>query len=641
MSLNPLQTARPSAPGLFNPQPYETTRRNNRKPAADQGGLFQPQIIETTRRSNRTTLVRKVEEVVSEAPSAPPTRAPSPTQEYATPTATERKSLASSIFFPKESPKILTTGTQTPDYFNSKQTLTPAPPVPTAVPAEPKKQILPQPVETTRRSNKRPPPVQTNESKNVNNSTFPPTPPHSEASPTLPQPFEVTRRSNRPLARPLVPQPAEEAPKSNLTRRPEMNIDLSDLPQPISTSRWTNKVFKPGARHLRRSSTVQPPGTPGLYYFVPETGQASASPAHAATNVRGPGKWVRPHDHVEHLGEPVDSAPPSPHQSPKSSRNSSLNENAEQSLTKQPKKVGIHGRRDSMEDGYAGYILDVQRRKLSGGPKSPKSPRSPKSPKASGLRQEIKVPKPMVIPVSTKHRRDSEAEENSVLEREKEFLRAKARGETLKPVKINIPRGPVNKVYDEYPIFASPTRDHFLPTPERVPTKDLTVAKPIPAAETKVLATTPNLPTPPDSNPNSSQTTLLTFGRIKVPVVGLFYPSSFHNYHHPSQLHDPKPSPGITVASLPPRPATQNSRDKVPIKPEDVTDEFVGQVWRYLSLGHECIAKKYDEELAEYTGMRVELVVRDRFAALRQYVKLWVGSNPEVGGGERLKGGLW
>lgn len=435
-----------------------------------------------------------------------------------------------------------------------------------------------------------------------------------------------------------------------------MQLDLSDLPQPVSTSRWTNRVNKPGARHLRRSSTVQPPGTPGLYYFVPQTGQASAAPV---KGVRGPGKWVRPEDHVEHFAGAVDSTPASPNDSPSHSRCSSLGDVTTSDVTTSntelfvPKRAGIDGRRDSLEEGYATYILDAQRRKKSG-EKGLRSPKSPKSPKASGLRVQQNIdeaaasnaakavkPIPMPIPVASNNcRRDSESPDNAAMEKEKEMLRAKARGETAKPMRISIPAAPANKVYDEYPIFASPTRDHFLPKPERVATRDLPVAQPIPIPN--VTPNTGDLPTPPDSHPNSSQPTMLSFGKIRIPVVGLFYPSSIHNFHHPSQLTQHNPSPGITVASLPPkRDVNTVGSAMVPMKPTDVSDQFVGEVWRYLSFDHECIARRYDGELCEYTGWRRERVAQDRWGALKEYVKMWVGVNPEVDGGEKLKGGLW
>lgn len=576
---------------------------------------------------------------MSEAPSRAPSRTPSPTNG-------EKKSLASSIFFPKPS-SATTTGTQTPqtpDYFSIKPVTSTAP-----KPEVLLSQFFPQPVETTRRSNRNPMP------KAVDHETPPPTPPHMDSPPpmeeavpptVIPQPFEVSKRSNRPLARPLQTVKAEEAPKSNLSRKPEMQLDIEDLPQPVSTSRWTNRVNKPGARHLRRSSTVQAPGTPGLYYVVPETGSVHVN------KVRGPGKWIRPEDHVEHFAGTVDSTPASPNISPNQSRSNSAdlgNHN--------PKRAGIESRRESLEDGYATYILDAQKRKKSG-ERGHWSPKSPKSPKASGLRQtqniddtptgttttrttEVK-PIPMPIPVSSNNcRRDSESPDDAAMEKEKEFLRAKARGETVKPTKINIPSAPANKVYDEYPIFASPTRDHFMPKPERVATQDLPTAKPIPIPSS--TPNTGNLPTPPDSNPNSSQSTLLSFGKLKIPVVGLFYPSSIHNYHHPTQQLTPhNPSPGITVASLPPKKEVKSvGSAMVPLKPMDVTDQFVGEVWRYLSFEHECIAKRYDDELGEYTGWRKERIMQDRWGALKEYIKLWVDVNPEVDGGERMKGGLW
>ena len=365
------------------------------------------------------------------------------------------------------------------------------------------------------------------------------------------------------------------------------------------------------------------------------------------------GKWIRPEDHVEHFAGGVDSTPTSPNDSPSQSRCPSLSTSPTSSTDHLPldsklwgkKSVGSNGRGDNLEEGYASYILDAQRRKRSG-ERRPRSPKSPKSPRASGLRQaqniddttSTTIAKLVLVPApASEHcQKDSEEPDNTTVGKEQ-----KARGETVKPMKINIPAPPANKVYDEYPIFASPTRESFLPKPERVATKDLPTAEPIPIPN--VTPNTGNLPTPPDSNPNSSQATMLCFGKLKIPLVGHFYPSSLHNYHHPNQQLTPhNPSPGITVASLPPkREVKAVGSPMVPLKPMDVTDQFVGEVWRYLSFEHECIAKRYDEELSKGTGWRKERVMQDRWGALSEYVKMWVGANPEVDGGERMKGGLW
>src|SRR5690606_23301433 len=85
--------------------------------------------------------------------------------------------------------------------------------------------------------------------------------------------------------------------------------------------------------------------------------------------------------------------------------------------------------------------------------------------------------------------------------------------------------------------------------------------------------------------------------------------------HHPSYLTTTPmvatPSPGITVASMPPRRNTNIPMDPVAIEKE-VTNEFVENVYRYLSLNVPSIARAYDSELAEYTGMDIASVQKDR-----------------------------
>jgi len=95
------------------------------------------------------------------------------------------------------------------------------------------------------------------------------------------------------------------------------------------------------------------------------------------------------------------------------------------------------------------------------------------------------------------------------------------------------------------------------------------------------------------------------------------------------------PSPGYTVASLPPA-KKQEHGDAA-----EIAEELVSGVMRYLSLGFENVGRKYDDELALYTGIPIELVRKDRRYVVKKYVERWVTENPEIENGEKKKGGLW
>lgn len=582
-----------------------------------------PVPIETTRRSNRTALARKVEDIASQAPSVAPTRASSPVPQNESVVGGvgggNKKSLASSIFWPTvkgpDSPQLVQRRDAVEvDYFNLKPT--PSRPAVAAAadktvdeesegtptPTKTRRVVpvpAPIPVETSRRSNKRVIPSGL--------ADMPPTPPPSEPSPGLfamPKPFETTRRSNR-VGRPLVPQPAEEAPRSNLSRRidnnPEPHLDLSGLPQPITTSRWSNRI-KPGARHLRRNSTVQAPATPSLYYFVPPEGEAQK------TKKADNGAWARPEDHVEHFAG-GESRPQTP--------------------------SGSNSREGSFIGGGS-------------------SPKSKLNPAISGQ----PVPKGAAVPIpiiAKDNRRDSDDTASTELA----HLRAKARGETIRPKKIDIP--PTNLIAsDSYPICASPTRDATLPDPRRIPSEDQAPIRGLPGSHLLAAVATPPIPLTPGGKPamtkEQARANLL---RLLSPAAGtpaglptppnsktpsrqyvlgrLGLPPHLANVGSPLVT----PSPGITVASLPPRPVNTKPSPLVPTKPEEVSDEFVQQVWRYLGMGAESVARRYDVEIADKLGWRIEDVREDRMKGLREYVKGWVSENGDVDGGERGGKGMW
>jgi len=74
-----------------------------------------------------------------------------------------------------------------------------------------------------------------------------------------------------------------------------------------------------------------------------------------------------------------------------------------------------------------------------------------------------------------------------------------------------------------------------------------------------------------------------------------------------------------------------------PTKREEVKDIFVDTVFTYLSFPHESIAKSFDAEIAEGSGMTVDKVRSNRKIALKEYIARYVQEHPEIRAGE----GCW
>lgn len=74
-----------------------------------------------------------------------------------------------------------------------------------------------------------------------------------------------------------------------------------------------------------------------------------------------------------------------------------------------------------------------------------------------------------------------------------------------------------------------------------------------------------------------------------------------------------------------------------PTRREEVRDIFVDTVFTYLSFPHESIAKSFDDEIVEGSGMTVELVKSNRKVALKEYIARYVQDHPEIRKGE----GCW
>lgn len=605
------------------PQPIETTKRShrperppvkNKKSEEESVWMGLPQPIETVRRSNRRSPLSKDDEggeVGRRARMSPKHSARNSTS-----------SPRGTMFLPQ--PVESSKKSNRPDV------------------------ILPQPVEVTKRTNRpMPSPIQ--------KPGGPPTPTTSffGPSPVLPQPFENTRRSHRPISgRPLVPQLVETSRRSNRIRvpLPEMQIDgnqPNQLPQPVSVSRWTNRE-KPGAGHLRRTSTDKP-NTAGLYNTAPFVRDRERERRLVKKT------WVRPVDHVSHLHEPIDSAPPSPIQSPEGSRCPSLSSSPTSSsassmwdITSKVNKAsrgGLHGRRESLEEGFAGYILGLERGLKKDGALGTTGRQRERA------REELEYPFP-----------PTEADNISNIDDGKDRtgvwngFRSES-SETIKPrlTAINTDSGTFEtkqaKKHEDYPICHSPVHSHFKvpawkPEPEplslhgeyeergksgissaRIGTDELEMTKPV---EISVKSTHTQLPTPPDS---------LEESRLN---KSLLSPASAFSAVNGIQTAPPRisyapmsPSPGYTVASLPPVKQQDNGNAA------EIAEELVAGVMRYLSLDFENVGRKYDDELVLYTGLPMELVRRDRKYVVKKYVERWVIENPEIECGEKKKGGLW
>ncbi|KAA8915001.1 hypothetical protein FN846DRAFT_770601 [Sphaerosporella brunnea] len=571
----------------FLPQPIETVKRSNRpRPepkklkSQEEESLWMglPQPIETARRSNRKSPLNKMQsDALLPQPVESSRRSNRPAQKEFLPEPIE----------------------------SSRRSNRPA--------AE-KKEELPQPIETTKKSN-RPSaaPVQKDQ---------PPTPTSSFFGPDhLLQPVETTRRSHRPInVRPLIPQVIESSMRSSLMRVPAAEMHL-ELPQPVSVSRWTSRA--PG---LRRESTRRPP-SPGPHYTSRPKIQKFAGPAA---------------DHVWHLEEPIDSTPPSPVGSPGTSPSVSICPSLSSSPTssatsatwdipvKSSKKYGIQGRRDSLEAGFSDYVLAVQRK----------------------LRQEriqredhvLKEGPEFPFPATEEVYAEGDATNVDGATRERTGLGIRSESsETIRPKLRAIETEPVIKVTDstrdatsnndddDYPICHSPKFEAFK-RPLLIPEPDDLELSP-PSAPTpgnvpemwkpKGLAVAPSISSM-STNHGSYGTGSTTQSSVSAPLSA-----------PPRMWHRPAgPSPGYTVASLPPT----KKRDNMT---KEVTPSFVDDVYRYLSLQFENVAGQFDPELAAYTGLSIIVVKRDRKAALTKYCEKWVQENPEFEAGEARKAGLW
>jgi len=576
----------PSHP--FLPQPIETTRRSNRRPeklkvdGEESVWMGLPQPIETVRRSNRKF----------------------PLGSRGSGGSLENKD-------GNNGTKLASTGTLPEPIESSRRSHRPR---------KSQESTLPQPEEATRRSN-RPTaaPVQ-------RAGQDPPTPTTSFFGPSIvPQPYETTKRSYRPIAaRPLIPQPIETSRRSNRVwvPQPEMHLETEaqNTPQPVALSSYS------GHHYLRRSSTTKP-NTPASGVFVRDQERERRLVKKV---------WARPNDHVSHLHEPVDSVPPSPEQSRcpslTTSPTSAGPSSAWEISNKLNKTMGAKAvERGSGGDEFGPYILGRE-----------KGLRKEGAIGSAGIKRErVNEEMECLFPVVAEGKGNEDkmpkvATDGSGIRNE--------RSETARPMltsaiidgvlEINHPqprRASDGNAVDDYPICSSPVRGKFtVPwgTKEeqagerggfnisRIPTDELDGSTPLNISTTNMNA---QLPTPPDSLPSSVSSKQFLGGPRTAPSRAIYSPMA--------------PSPGYTVASLPPRRKGESD--------VEVTEEFVNAVMAYLSLNHESIAAKYDAELVLYTNTSEAQVKADRKGVVRKYIERWISENPEMASGEGRKGGFW
>jgi len=545
------------------PEPIETTRKSNRLVKE-----ILPEPIETTRRSNR-------------------------------PSANQDAGLTQPVGESGRSTRTAPKGVLPEPIETTKRSNRPAE----------RKDGVPAPVVVTKRSNRSAPtPVQTDE---------PPTPTTSFFGPEIqPQPIETVRRSHRPIsARPLVPQFVESSMRSSRMRVPYVQMHL-ELPQPISVSRWTSR-----SPNLRRDSATNPT-SPGLNPYS----------RNGDRNRRKVQKFQAPAaDHVWHLEEPVDSAPTSPVDSPgdsislsrcpslSSSPTSCSTSTAWEVPIKSTKKGGIQGRRESLDEGFSGYVLTLER-KLKG-----------KFVSEDRAKEGAEYPFPVTEGIVAEHATSPTREELVHRCKSSETIRPKLRTIETEPAIKAAEESRETNDPDDYPICQSPTfamfkRPQLFPTPEPDEDKyDYKRQLHVPGMWKPELRQDPSTST---GSPAPSPS--LVSSVIPKPLANNGPPSAPPRMwgHHPAG-----PSPGYTVASLPPAKRRENTA-------KEVTPDFIDDVYRYLGLQFENVAAKFDPELAIYTGVSIVVVKRNRRLALTKYCEKWVQENPDMEAGDTRKGGL-
>lgn len=569
------------------PEPVETTRRTNR-PQPEQPKSIAPQPIETTRRTNRPVYrVERRKEILPEpiASTWKSTRGvnkvflPEPIE---TTRRSSRPAQAAIATLPQ--PIEISKRSNRLDQGHARSG---------------SKGSLPQPVESSRRSN-RPTAAPVQDAKNGS----PPTPTTSFFGPDMiSKPMNFTRHP----AQPLIPQHIETSWTTRIKHGPEMHIEL---PQPITVSRWKHDG------QVRRESADRK-----SFDDRPRSRREEREQAKYKV-------WTMPEDHVSHLHEPVDSLPPSPEHSPEGpSPESSKCPSLSSSPTSSASSVWGAG------PGKGDSNRTPKDLGVTGLP-APSQPTVVKS-----LDDEYPFPE---LP------KDKQQDNLALFTREAttrsdslETIRPSLRAFVSDPTDVTtgkIQIQPRKSTEDNYPICHSPVFEKFnvLEPPRRPSLSEVDEQK------TTTLSV---------SN-NNVGIAIHVESPMSPPVTSTSAPiSRSHSMHdNSSSALASGPSgglansmyrgmgsmPGYTVASLPPKAKRRHEDAK-----KEVTDQFVDEVWGYLSFGFDNIACKFDPELAENTGLSIDDVRSDRRRAVRLYCEHWVQDHPSLEGGEHMKGGYW
>lgn len=637
----------PNTPDALLPQPIETSRKSNRAAADKQPKEIVPQLIETTHRSSRLK-----QEVLPE------------------PVETTRRSNKSTIKVPESI--VLPEPFETTRRSNRPQIKSPTtPPTPTTpktpLVTSPKPvELLPQPVETIRRSNRpliaRPLVLQAVESSMRSSRTRIP---RAHIPLELPQPIPVSRYINR-------------AP------------DLRSKPNNENANHMAPGLYVPKKKlrgHLPWQDTEPPEDH--VWHLEEPIDSAPASPLHSPRALLSPSSSQCP----SLSSSPASTATSSGWEHGPAQTASDINAK-KWGIVPPPPMDPDRDVSDGAEalESYAHYVAELEHDlKLKG--KVGKDAKVREREK-----EESEYPFPITEDVkaaSADRSRDQPMSNDVATPIKKRTLSS----ETIRPILRTLETEPVIRINErvnvtsspaaaskirlvpeafgrpsDYPICRSPVYERFQvprppPTPEgsvignenqgpslqksrqpkqlnnnRTPLSFVASANAKTNMAPTAIALQPRLhhlhclPTPPNSKeasivPPPAKPVGLSPFQTKQPSPLVSHPLTAP----PRVVNLTRPSPGYTVASLPPSKLKSSARTEK----SEITSEFVDEVFQYLSLGFENIACKFDAELAECTGWTVDVVKSDRKAALKIYCERFVERFPEVGGGEERKGGFW
>ncbi|KAF3934888.1 hypothetical protein ABW19_dt0204654 [Dactylella cylindrospora] len=115
-------------------------------------------------------------------------------------------------------------------------------------------------------------------------------------------------------------------------------------------------------------------------------------------------------------------------------------------------------------------------------------------------------------------------------------------------------------------------------------------------------------------SPQSTELTIpVSTSNIEPSTTSEFFPKSQSSFNSVASV-----ATDITVPSL--------GEDEF----TEVDDEFVSTIFTYLSLNHNSMALKFDQELVIGSGFPLEKVQKDRKAALKVYIERYVYHHPDI-----------